>query len=172
MLNLVKKHQYLLISVLICVLGVLTFQRNMIWKTDINLWTDIVKKAPNKVRVWNNLGMAYLEQGEFSKSIDCFNQALVMNDNAVRVYNNRGLAYASLNQDDEALADFDQAAALYQHAPADYPDLTKKVWAEIFYNRGNLFFKQKKIEKAVDDFNTGLKIDPDNERILYNLGYI
>ncbi|MGE0267543.1 MAG: tetratricopeptide repeat protein [Candidatus Omnitrophota bacterium] len=161
-----------LMGLVIFLFSVLTYQRNEVWRTDINLWTDIVKKAPNKVRVWNNLGMAHLENEDYEKSIECFNRALSMNENAARVYNNRGLAYAALKQDKEAFADFNQAISLYRHNRETNPDLGKKVWAEIFNNRGDLYIKHKDFQPALDDFKEGYSIDPQNERILYNLGYV
>lgn len=166
------KSYGLVMGAVIVLFSVLTYQRNTVWKTDINLWTDIVKKAPNKVRVWNNLGMAYLEKGEFEKSIDCFNRAVTMNQAAARVYNNRGLAYLALKKDREASADFNRAVDLYRLNKETDPESGKKVWAELFKNRGELYLKNKDYPSALRDFKEAETIDPQNERILYNLGYV
>jgi Flp pilus assembly protein TadD len=38
----------------------LTLLRNQTYQTEVSLWEDTVKKSPNKARVHNNLGYAYL----------------------------------------------------------------------------------------------------------------
>lgn len=166
------KPYMVLMSGVVLLFGVLTYQRNEVWRTDLNLWTDIVKKTPKKVRVWNNLGMAYLEMKEYEKSISCFDQALSMGEGEARVYNNRGLAYAGLNRDEEAIADFSRAIQIYRQNKNLVPDFSKAVWAEIFNNRGNLHIKHQRYPQAQKDLEAGLGIDPNNERILYNLGYV
>jgi len=46
-----------------------TYSRNRIWNSDIELWTDCVKKSPNKDRPHNNLGNAYLMMGNRSLAL-------------------------------------------------------------------------------------------------------
>lgn len=170
----VRKQKYFMgvMGGIVLIFSVLTFQRNEVWRTDISLWTDIVRKAPDKVRVWNNLGLAYLEQGAYEKSIACFDRSLSMNEGEARVYNNRGLAYAALGRDKEALADYDRAVYLYRRNKEFFPELGKKVWAEIFINRGSLYVKHQRFVQALEDFRAADAIDPENPRILYNLGYV
>jgi Flp pilus assembly protein TadD len=38
----------------------LTVMRNQVYSSEISLWQDTVLKSPNKARVHNNLGHAYL----------------------------------------------------------------------------------------------------------------
>ncbi|MDC3378718.1 hypothetical protein OAX78_00365 [Planctomycetota bacterium] len=44
--------------VLCAVLLPMTHARNSVWETELALWTDSSLKAPNKPRVWTNLGLA------------------------------------------------------------------------------------------------------------------
>lgn len=45
--------------VLIAGLGVFTAHRNTVYRSEVALWEDTVRKSPAKARVWNNLGYAY-----------------------------------------------------------------------------------------------------------------
>lgn len=47
-------------ALLLLTLGNLTLLRNQVYATEISLWEDTAKKSPNKARVHNNLGYAYL----------------------------------------------------------------------------------------------------------------
>ena len=44
----------------------------MIWKDDLSLWEDIVKKSPNKARGYNNLGTSYGYSGWIDMAIKHF----------------------------------------------------------------------------------------------------
>ena len=48
-------------AALLLALTSLTVLRNQAYATEISLWEDTVKKSPNKARVHNNLGYAYLQ---------------------------------------------------------------------------------------------------------------
>ena len=45
--------------VLIAALGVFTVFRNTVYRSEVALWEDTVRKSPAKARAWNNLGYAY-----------------------------------------------------------------------------------------------------------------
>ena len=52
-------------AVLVIALGVLTVSRNTVYRSEVALWEDTVRKSPGKARVWNNLGYAYQQAGRF-----------------------------------------------------------------------------------------------------------
>ena len=45
--------------VLIAALGMFTVFRNTVYRSEVALWEDTVRKSPAKARAWNNLGYAY-----------------------------------------------------------------------------------------------------------------
>ncbi|MBU1215479.1 MAG: hypothetical protein KKA63_09615 [Gammaproteobacteria bacterium] len=51
------------ITALLLACALLTIQRNQDYRSEIALWEDTVQKSPNKARVHNNLGHAYLLAG-------------------------------------------------------------------------------------------------------------
>lgn len=61
------KQQLLWVVVLLlsAMLGVLTFQRNLVWKDSITLWKDTVEKAPGNIRAIAALGNSYLKSPDF-----------------------------------------------------------------------------------------------------------
>jgi tetratricopeptide (TPR) repeat protein len=71
-----------------------TYSRNRIWNSDIELWTDCVKKSPNKDRPHCGLGNAYTDQGRYQEAIAQFTEALRINPNYAEAHYNLGNAYA------------------------------------------------------------------------------
>ena len=159
-------------SIIVAVLAVLSYQRNFVWQTSISLWEDIIQKAPNKVRVHNNLGMAYLEAKEYARSIPYFDQAIALNPDAARVYNNRALAYKGLGNDKKAMADYTQGINRFYSSQQYHDQVTKPIWGDLFNNRGDLWVKRKQYDRAYRDYQEAVRINPKNERFIYNLGYM
>ena len=121
------KERYLKIAVIILLMiaalnTVLTYQRNKIWKNEYTLWSDCVKKSPNKARANNNFGLALFAEGKIEEAIDHYNKAIRITPDYVGVYNNRGNAYAKLGQYQLAFEDYNKAIRL------------KPDYAEAYYN--------------------------------------
>ncbi len=154
------------------ILSIATHRRNEVWKTGLSLWEDIARKAPGKVRVHNNLGMAYYEIGEYDRSIGYFDQAIQLNPHAARVYNNRGMAYLRLGDPSRALVDFNAAIQRYYTSRQFQEQAMKPIWAEMFNNRADLLVAQSRFEAAVKDYETAQSIDPLSARAVYGIGYI
>ena len=72
---------FLLISFLFC-LG--SYQRNTIWKKEITLWEDCIKKSPHKPRVHNNLGFYLVKDKKFEKGVEELNIALKLDPQFIR----------------------------------------------------------------------------------------
>ena len=101
---------FLLISLLIVIaLLIASYARNTIWKDDLTLWDDVVKKSPNKAREYNNLGVANFHNGQYDVAIDNYNKAITLNISYAKAYYSRGLAYARKGQYDLAINDYNMA---------------------------------------------------------------
>lgn len=74
MLN--QKSFRALIIILSIILGYFTVARNNIYRSEIALWEDTVKKSPEKARVYNNLGYAYALSGMDEKAKNAYLTAL------------------------------------------------------------------------------------------------
>lgn len=68
---------------------------------------DRLHKIPS---YWNQLGICYLDQKEFRKSLLYFNKALEVQKDYVPTLNNFGVMYARLGQPQKAIVAFERAA--------------------------------------------------------------
>lgn len=59
-----------------------------------------------------NMGNAYSDLGEYQNAIDCYKEAIRLDDTLSKPHNNLGLAYAALGKLDEAAAEFAEAVRL------------------------------------------------------------
>jgi protein O-mannosyl-transferase len=121
-----KKMNYSILSlifpiVIIMCFGILTVNRNKVWKDEISLWNDAKTKAPKIVRPYNNLGEAYDKLGNYSSAIDEFKAALSLNPNYVFALSNLGNIYGKLKNYQESVKYFQKAIAIKpDYAPANY----------------------------------------------------
>jgi tetratricopeptide (TPR) repeat protein len=64
-----------LAAILVLALSLFTYQRNSLYEDRLSLWSDAVRKSPNKARPHNNLGYAYALQDDWDRAIDEFRTA-------------------------------------------------------------------------------------------------
>ena len=57
-------------------LGFSTYQRNKVWMSEINLWSDVCKKSWNKARPFDALGNAYEDNKMYDKAIEAYREAI------------------------------------------------------------------------------------------------
>lgn len=63
---------------LAAVLGGFTAARNDVYRSEISLWEDTVRKSPRKARAWNNLGYAYQQKNRFREAEASYLRALAI----------------------------------------------------------------------------------------------
>jgi protein O-mannosyl-transferase len=140
--------------------SVMTYQRNKVWKDETTLWNDIMRKAPSKVRSYNNRGIDQMNRGDLDQAIEDYNKAIEIHPDSPLGYNNRGDAY--LNQ-----GDFEQAISDYTRAMELDPR-----FVEAYYNRGTAYLKLGEFPQALADFDMAIRVNPDYSRAYYNRGTI
>lgn len=79
--------------VLVVGLCLMTVQRNTLYRDQLSLWSDAVRKSPNKARPHNNLGHAYALHGEWDRAIDEFRIAAQLDPDYVFAEENLRKAY-------------------------------------------------------------------------------
>lgn len=153
------QKQYVFISTcLIIILSIGTIQRNKVWETEITLWSDVVKKSPDKQRPYINLGSAYLAQKEYDLSIKHLTIALDMNKSHAKGYLNRGVALAANKDYLQALKDYSQAIKIEPN------------FMQAFVNRGIVLFFLGDRSSALEDFNQAIFLDPKFSESYFNRG--
>jgi Flp pilus assembly protein TadD len=135
-----------------------TYERNTIWSNAVALWSDVVKKSPQKVRPHNNLGNALKRQGKIEEAIEHFNTALQIDPGYAKAHNNLGTALATQGKTDAAITQF--GFALYIN-----PN-----YAAAHSNIGVALASRDELEKAVVHFKTALRLKPDYAKVHSNLG--
>ena len=98
-----SKLLVLVAALLVLVLGFATFQRNHVWGDAIRLWQDVVAKSPEKVRPYNNLGVALTNAGRLPEAIEVFSRAIKMDPSHPHAYNNLGRAFILTDRSEDAL---------------------------------------------------------------------
>ena len=88
----------------ILLLSIGTYSRNRLWNNEIGLWTDCVKKSPNKARPYINLGVAYFNAGAYDESIETNQKVLQIDPKSAQAYYNLGLVYQKKGNLTKAIA--------------------------------------------------------------------
>ncbi|MBI5233738.1 MAG: tetratricopeptide repeat protein [Deltaproteobacteria bacterium] len=135
-------------------------ERNGIWKNEISLWEDVVRKSPGKARGYNNLGFFHSNQGNIDKAIEYYHIALKLDPYEAKTYNNLGTIYGNKGMDDKALEYFRISVNLR-------PD-----FAEAHFNLGLAFFYKGLMPEAAREFETALQINPAYEEARRRLSAI
>jgi tetratricopeptide (TPR) repeat protein len=149
-----------LACVVIVVFSFWTFQRNQVWKNEFSLWSDVVKKSPNKARPNLNLGIILSKLGKTDAALTYLKKALLINPNDSVAHNNLGVVLAKKGQLKEAINHFRMALK------------TNNRYAEAQFNLGAALAQQGKTDEAVDRFYQALRLNPDYADPHNNLGGI
>lgn len=70
-----------------------TYQRNLLYQDRLLLWSDAVRKSPNKARPHNNLGYAFSLHGDWDRAIEQFRIAAQLDPDYVLAQENLRDAY-------------------------------------------------------------------------------
>jgi tetratricopeptide (TPR) repeat protein len=142
----------------ILLLAVWTYQRNATWNSELGLWKDCAKKSPQKDRVHNNLGFAYLELGRLDNAEEEFEEALRLNPRYALSMYNLGLVSYRKGSTDEAIQCYQKAIELDSRSP------------DAFYNLGIAYYQKGLYRKAIWPYQKVLELNPDYENGHNSLG--
>ncbi|MBI5676376.1 MAG: tetratricopeptide repeat protein [Nitrospirae bacterium] len=148
---------FLLLSTVVILFSIATYQRNIVWKDEVSLWEDVVRESPGKARPHNNLGNAYLK-GRIDEAINEYKTALRLNPDYAEAYSNLGSAYFIQSRIDEAINAYRAVLTLNPNIP------------EAHNNLGNAYATQGRIEEAINEYQTAIRINTDDVKAYYNLG--
>ena len=156
----------LLLAVVVIVLSIASYQRNSLWQDKIAFWGDVVEKSPKKIRGYNELGLAYMENGKLSEAVSYFQRALTIDaysEYSLDIYLNLANAYDELGYTDDAIITCKKIIALnYGFETAHY-------------NLGMLYYQKSMFKEAAEEFKIALSLNPlnyDARRNLELLGFI
>ncbi|MBI4839406.1 MAG: tetratricopeptide repeat protein [Nitrospirae bacterium] len=143
----------LTLAALVIALSIASYQRNSLWQDKTAFWGDVVKKSPKKIRGYNELGLAYMENGKLPEAVSCFQRALTIDaysEYSLDIYLNLANALDELGYTDDAIITYKKIIALnYGFETAHY-------------NLGMLYYKKNMFEEAAEEFKTALSLNPLN----------
>jgi len=152
----------------VAALGVATYQRNLIWRDEFRLWSDVVGKSPDKARPHNNLGLAHLRNKAHGQAIRQFLKALDLKPTFVEAHYNLGIAYQGIGLYNRAVLAYQKVLAAHQCLPGDETRL-RFYLGELHNNLGVCYFTIGRVNQALSEFQEAIKIRPDHANARYNL---
>jgi len=174
--------------------SVRTVLRNREWKDESSIYTHTFEYNPESVKILNNLGNLYHNQGDFGEAIYFHNKALDINPrehktlyNLARDYDEMGLkakalllyeksvrsrpgfakAHYGRGKVNESLARYEEAVISYQKAIRCDPSLTKA-----YIRLGDIFYERQDYYKAVRLFKDATKRNPYSGEAFNYLGNV
>lgn len=131
--------------------SVATFQRNKIWKTDISLWADVVKKSPDKFRPNYNIAEALKRNGYLDRALSFYLKANKFDPSSYGTCNNIGNIYYKIGNVNEAKRFFNIAIKIN-------PNYSKALG-----NLANIYLLEGDYEEAEKYYLQSIEIDPTNK---------
>ncbi len=191
------KPYWIEISIFVAIILLLssgTYSRNRLWKDEISLWTDCVKKSPNKARPQADLATAYFNAGAYDKSLELNQRAIQIDPKFPEAYYNLGLTYQKLGDLRKAIemqkksleldptlyiaystlggiyfekGEYEEAEEAFQKFLKIYP-----YFPEVHSLLAIVYAAQKKFDKAVEELEWELRINPYHTLAHLNLGQL
>jgi tetratricopeptide (TPR) repeat protein len=153
-----RRPGIILAAAVICVLGVVTLQRNSDYRSAAAIWQSVLDVIPDNSRAHNNLGVALKSAGRVDEAIKHYNEALRATADDEKTLNNLGISFQALGRYDEAIDYFERALKV------------KPRYVDTYYNLGWIFELQGKFDKAIDYYRRSLQMNPGHPKAHNNLG--
>jgi tetratricopeptide (TPR) repeat protein len=148
--------------ILLVALCVLTMQYIPVWKNSETLWTYAIEKYPRKLALAHlNRGHYRYHNGRPDKAMEDFSMAIEINPEFPRSYMNRSFIYMERNDIQKALQDYNSYLKLM--SPYDISgNIPNPPVSDALGNRGLIYSKTGRYEKALIDFDLAIKLNPQN----------
>jgi protein O-mannosyl-transferase len=149
-------------SVVLIILGILTWQQCGYWKNSYELWNHALTVTQDNYLAHSNYATVMLSEGKNEEALYHINQFVQLKPKAPSAYTKRGAIYFQLGEFQNAMDDFNKAISMDPDIP------------EAYFNRGTLYYKLDRFQFAIEDLNRAFSSDPDdkltNADAYYNRG--
>ncbi len=179
------------VTMLVGFYSVQTIKRNAVWKDDLTLFADTVKKSPDGETPRGMLGIALMKAGRYDEAIEEFRNTLKLNPDSANGYYNLGLTFFKKGEPQEAIPDFQKAltrtpndADAHRYLAASYAMVGRMDEAieqygilnvfnpnspESYINLGIDLEKKGLVNEAIATYKKALALAPDNADVHYAL---
>lgn len=128
---------YSVSAVIVVSLAVVAHQRNVVWKTSVSLWTDVVYKAPHNYRGYTNLAHALELDGKIESAMSHYDRAIQLRPDFHQALSNKGALLGRMGKVDEAVRLFKKVL----NDDPDYPLALNNLGVTLA-SRGNADIKE------------------------------
>jgi protein O-mannosyl-transferase len=139
-------------------LGIVTFQRNTDYQSELSIWQDTVAKAPRNERARNCLGLALADDERLEEAIAQYRKALEIDPDYAEAHTNLGMALAACGRLNEAIASYLKALEINPNV------------AKAHNNLGNALDSSGKPDEAMPHFERAVELDPNLAEARNSLG--
>ncbi|MCX6252268.1 MAG: tetratricopeptide repeat protein [Bacteroidetes bacterium] len=131
-------------------LSFLTYQRNLVWKDPVSLWSDVIRQYPTEVTAYVNLGEAFEKQKNLEAAMDSY-------EKSVQYGPDNGIAWDGLGRIHGLLGEYEKSVEALTKSIE-----VKGTSAITYLNRGISYSFLKDYPKAIDDYTTALSLSRDD----------
>ncbi|OGN02500.1 MAG: hypothetical protein A2655_02125 [Candidatus Yanofskybacteria bacterium RIFCSPHIGHO2_01_FULL_43_42] len=174
--------------------GYQSVQRNVLWGNPVEFYKDILKYEPDSIKINNNLGNRYFNQGDMDRAEFYYRKAVGSGNDFAQPHFNIGSILQSRGDIEGAIAEFNKAIEIdpgffypYQNLAVIYAqrgDFIQTVInieklklllpgnPRVYYNSALVYVALNNKEKALIDLNEGLKyssVDPETGKLIAEL---
>jgi len=149
-----------MIALIVAAYTFLTFQQNKNYKSEVAMWTNILRHNPDSIDAHMILNEIYTEKGETDRAEFHDNELLraykKQFEREVQLYPNRKEVHYNLGTIYAQQGDYERAKAEFEHEIRINPD-----HVEAHFNLGNVFLARSEPDKAVEEYNRAIQIPPE-----------
>ena len=181
---------------IIIIFCILTYERNKVWHSCLNLWQDVARYGHKKALPYNNIGIAYSRKGYYFGAIEHYLKALQIQkdldpEEKATIFVNLGSTYGKLGDFDREI-EYSQTAidynpknfvaysnlglALIEKGQYDdgikYSRMALKLnskYANAYNNIGLAYAKRGNFDQAISLFTEAVHFDSSNKTAKNNL---
>ncbi|MBI5196463.1 MAG: tetratricopeptide repeat protein [Nitrospirae bacterium] len=140
---------YLLLTTILVVLSIASYQRNAVWQDAVTLWEDVVRKSPLLSRPHIHLGQALAEKGRWDNAEYHFARAMEFKKSG-GLKKHMTIDLLSLNKEDILNFQIARAKKDVENQPSD----------KSFTHLGFLYLDARQYEQAMGQFEKAIELNP------------
>jgi tetratricopeptide (TPR) repeat protein len=144
--------------ILVLALSMAAYQRNYLWRDQVTLWEDVVKKSPNKARSYANLAEVCRQKGLNDLAVRYYQAGLRLDPYYADIHSNLGNIYQEGGLLDKAIEHHQAALNLDPNN------------SRIHNNLANAYFSKGLLDSSVEHYQMALKLNPNFMHAHFNLG--